>query len=75
MVVEAARRSGVATHLLAWRRPITAVQEMVLDGRHRHLREVHNWTDRPFWPQALALPTDRRRFRGFRLEPVAGAGA
>ena len=59
MVVEAARRSGVATHLLAWRRPITAVQEMILDGAIGTLREVHNWTDRPFWPQALALPTDR----------------
>ncbi len=59
MVVDAARRSGVATHLLAWRRPITAVQEMVLDGAIGTLREVHNWTDRPFWPQALALPTDR----------------
>jgi predicted dehydrogenase len=58
MVVEAARRSGVSTHLLAWRRPITAVQEMILDGAIGTLKEVHNWTDRPFWPQALALPTD-----------------
>jgi hypothetical protein len=59
MVVEAARKSGVATHLLAWRRPITAVQEMILDGAIGTLKEVHNWTDRPFWPQALALPTDQ----------------
>jgi hypothetical protein len=59
MVVDAARRSGVATHLLAWRRPITDVQQMILDGAVGRLREVHNWTDRPFWPQALALPTER----------------
>ena len=59
MVVDTARQTGVATHLLAWRRPITAVQEMILDGAIGELREVHNWTDRPFWPQALALPTDR----------------
>jgi hypothetical protein len=59
MVVEAARKSGVRTHLLAWRRPITAVQEMILDGAIGELKEVHNWTDRPFWPQALALPTER----------------
>ena len=59
MVVDAARRSGVATHLLAWRRPITGVQDMILDGAIGELNEIHNWTDRPFWPHALALPTDR----------------
>ena len=32
---------------------------MILDGAIGELKEVHNWTDRPFWPQALALPSDR----------------
>ena len=32
---------------------------MIDDGAIGPLREVHNWTDRPFWPQALALPADR----------------
>jgi hypothetical protein len=59
MVVEAARRTGVATHLLAWRAPLTAVRQMILDGAIGELKEVHNWTDRPFWPQQLALPADR----------------
>jgi len=59
MVVETARRTGVATHLLAWRAPLTAVRQMLLDGAIGELKEVHNWTDRPFWPQQLALPTDR----------------
>ncbi|HXY38351.1 MAG TPA: Gfo/Idh/MocA family oxidoreductase [Vicinamibacteria bacterium] len=59
MVVDTARRTGVQTHLLAWRAPITAVQQMILDGAIGNLKEVHNWTDRPFWPQALALPTER----------------
>jgi Oxidoreductase family, C-terminal alpha/beta domain/Oxidoreductase family, NAD-binding Rossmann fold len=58
MVVDSARKTGVATHLLAWRRPLTALREMLLDGSIGTLREVHNWTDRPFWPQALSLPTD-----------------
>jgi hypothetical protein len=58
MVVDAARRSGVSTQLLAWRRPITPVQEMIQEGAIGTLKEVHNWTDRPFWPHALALPTD-----------------
>ena len=58
MVVETARTTGVATHLLAWHRPITAVRDMILDGAIGTLREVHNWTDRPYWPQAQSLPTD-----------------
>jgi hypothetical protein len=59
MVVETARKSEVATHLLAWHAPLTAVRQMILDGAIGTLKEVHNWTDRPFWPQQLALPTDR----------------
>ena len=59
MVVDTARKTGVATHLLAWRAPLTAVRQMILDGAIGSLKEVHNWTDRPFWPQQLALPTDR----------------
>jgi hypothetical protein len=59
MVVDTARKTGVATHLLAWHGPLTAVQQMILEGAIGNLKEVHNWTDRPFWPQQLALPTDR----------------
>jgi len=59
MVVETARKTGVATHLLAWHAPLTTVRQMILDGAIGNLKEVHNWTDRPFWPQQLALPTDR----------------
>ncbi len=59
MVVDSARATGVATHLLAWRAPLTGVREMILDGAIGELKEVHNWTDRPFWPQQLAIPTDR----------------
>ncbi len=59
LVVETARRTGVATHLLAWRGPITAVRDMILDGAIGTLREVHNWTDRPFWPQYDSIPTER----------------
>ncbi len=58
MVVETARKTGVATHLLAWRSPMNTVRDMIADGAIGTLREVHNWTDRPFWPQVLSLPTD-----------------
>lgn len=59
MVVETARKTGVATHLLAWRGPLTLVRQMILDGAIGTLREIHDWTDRPFWPHALSLPSDR----------------
>ena len=59
MVVETARKTGVATHLLAWRGPLTGIRQMILDGAIGTLQEVHDWTDRPFWPQQLALPVDR----------------
>jgi hypothetical protein len=59
MVVETARKTGVATHLLAWRAPLSAVKQMIADDAIGEIKEVHNWTDRPFWPQQLALPTDR----------------
>lgn len=59
MVVECARKTGVATHLLAWHAPQSSVRQMILDGAIGNIQEVHNWTDRPFWPQQLALPTDR----------------
>jgi predicted dehydrogenase len=32
MVVDTAHKTGVATHLLAWRAPLTAVRQMILDG-------------------------------------------
>jgi predicted dehydrogenase len=47
MVVETARKTGVATHLLAWQGPINVVRDMIQDGAIGTLREVHNWTDRP----------------------------
>lgn len=56
---ETARKSGVATHLLAWRSPIDKVRDMVKDGAIGTLREIHNWTDRPFWPHYLNIPTEK----------------
>ena len=58
MVVETARKTGVATHLLAYRSGPTVVKEMIGNGAIGTVREVHDWTDRPFWPQYQTLPTD-----------------
>jgi hypothetical protein len=59
MVVDTVRKTGVATHLLAWRAPLTAVRQMILDGAIGTIKEIHDWTDRPYWPQQFAIPTDR----------------
>lgn len=58
MVVDTARRTGVATHLSAWRSAPNTVKEMIDDGAIGTVKEVHNWTDRPFWPQWQSLPTE-----------------
>ncbi len=59
MVVETARKTGVATHLSAWRSTPNNIRDMINDGVIGTLRDVHNWTDRPFWPQWQSLPTEQ----------------
>jgi hypothetical protein len=58
MVLETARKTGKATYCNAWRGPLDSVKQMIDEGTIGTLREVHNWTDRPFWPQYQYLPTD-----------------
>ena len=59
-VVQTARETGVATHLLAYGsgsengRICAAVRQGVIGA----LREVHNWSNRPVWPQYPEVPTD-----------------
>ena len=61
LIMETARQSKVATHFLAYgsggasERIIGYIRE----GAIGTLREIHNWTDRPVWPQYTELPTDR----------------
>ena len=60
LVVETARKTGVATHLLAYRSGADlSIREMIQKGAIGTLLEVHNWTDRPFWPVYHSIPTDR----------------
>jgi predicted dehydrogenase len=60
LVMDTARKSEVATHLLAWGsgglngRIATAVKQ----GAIGRLREVHNWSNRPVWPQYTEVPKD-----------------
>jgi hypothetical protein len=65
LVMDTARKTKVATHFLAYvtnspspdiaKRIVALIKEGVIGP----LREVHNWTDRPVWPQFTELPADR----------------
>ena len=53
--LHAARESTAASHLLAYsnnpdRHTLAA---WINGGAIGHVREVHNWTNRPFWPQGM----------------------
>ncbi len=61
LVIETARRTGVATHFLPYgagegNRRIT---ERVKEGVIGTLREIHNWSNRPVWPQYTEIPAAR----------------
>jgi hypothetical protein len=61
LVVETARRTKVKTHFMPASISLglqTAVG-WVRDGAIGPLREIHNWSTRPVWPQYLTLPKDR----------------
>jgi hypothetical protein len=50
----------VATHFIPWESNGSMEQVMawIKDGAIGTLREVHNWSNRPVWPQYPTLPTD-----------------
>jgi Oxidoreductase family, NAD-binding Rossmann fold/Oxidoreductase family, C-terminal alpha/beta domain len=60
LVVDTARQTGVATHFVPWdsNGNMTQVMSWIRDGAIGTLREVHNWTNRPVWPQYATLPAD-----------------
>lgn len=60
LVIETARRTKVATHFLPASdgAQIRAIKAWIDDGAIGTLREVHNWSNRPMWPQYPTIPTD-----------------
>jgi len=59
---DTARQTGAATHLFcASDQPATpTICEWIRGGAIGPVREVHNWTTRPFWPQGMTeLPPER----------------
>ena len=59
-VIETARNSKVITHLIPWdsNGDMTQVMAWINAGAIGTLTEVHNWTNRPVWPQYPVIPTD-----------------
>lgn len=60
LTIETARKTGVSTHLLAWskRGGNDLVKKWINEGQIGNLREIHNWSNRPVWPQWTSNPTD-----------------
>jgi predicted dehydrogenase len=60
MVIETARQTKVATHFQPWNNgeSIRLIASWIKDGVIGTLREVHNWSSRPMWPQYSTIPTD-----------------
>jgi len=61
LVVETARRTKMATHFLpaSAGEQVRTVAGWIKDGAIGTLRQVHNWSNRPVWPQYASIPTDR----------------
>ena len=59
-VIETARAKKIATHFLPASEGASQKQavEMIKNGAIGTLREIHNWSMRPMWPQYPTLPTD-----------------
>jgi hypothetical protein len=60
LVIETARKTGVVTHFIPWdtNGSMEYIKQWVDEGVIGTLREIHNWTNRPVWPQYDAIPTD-----------------
>jgi hypothetical protein len=58
--IEIARNTKVITHLIPWdsNGDMSQVMAWINAGVIGTLIEVHNWTNRPVWPQYPMIPTD-----------------
>jgi predicted dehydrogenase len=60
LVIETARKTKVGTHFLPANdgSAISAIKAWIDHGAIGRLREIHNWSNRPMWPQYTTIPTD-----------------
>ena len=61
LVIDTARKTKVATHFLPASdgANVRTMKKWVDEGAIGTLREIHNWSNRPVWPQYAAIPTDK----------------
>ncbi|MBN2476030.1 MAG: Gfo/Idh/MocA family oxidoreductase [Pirellulales bacterium] len=61
LAIETARKTKVGTHLLAYGSGAAneRIAQRIKQGVIGPLREIHNWTNRPVWPQYTEIPADR----------------
>lgn len=62
MVIEAAKKYAVKTHLLAWmdKPNYRLIKQWIDEGVIGDLKAIHNWSFRPVWPQYMGKPKDSR---------------
>jgi hypothetical protein len=60
LTIDTAKNTGVSTHLLAWskRSGNDIVKKWIADGAIGTLKEIHNWSYRPVWPQWTSIPQE-----------------
>lgn len=61
LVIDTARKTKVATHLMAYGvgNGNAAIARQIKQGVIGPLREIHNWSNRPVWPQYAEIPLDQ----------------
>lgn len=61
LTMDTAKKTGLSTHLLAWsEKPDNEkIKKWIAGGDIGKLKEIHNWSNRPMWPQWQANPTDK----------------
>jgi len=61
LTIDTAKKTGLSTHLLAWsRKPgYELAKSWIKAGFIGTLKEIHNWSNRPVWPQWQEIPADR----------------
>ena len=59
-VIDLAKKTNLTTHMIAWdsNAKMDALMALLSSGAIGTLKEIHNWTNRPVWPQYSTLPTD-----------------
>jgi hypothetical protein len=62
-VVDAAKASPLSTHMMAHNAFVSGdmaqIKTWIENGAIGRLKEIHNWSNRPVWPQYPVIPTDR----------------